>query len=104
MPVIKVSAQAAQELAEAAAWYEQEQAGLGVKLLDEFEHALELLGEEFAPLVPVPGEAARLGAKRLLLHRFPFSIVTIERDDQLIIVAVAHQSRKPGYWRERVQT
>ncbi len=104
MHAIRVSEQAAQELEEAAAWYEKEQAGLGEKLLDESEHTLDLLSEKFPALVPMPSEAGALGAKRILLHRFPFSVVTIERGEELIIVAMAHQSRKPGYWAERIRT
>jgi len=47
-------------------------------------------------------EAAKLGAKRLILQRFPFSIVTIANSQTITIVAFAHHSRKPGYWRERI--
>jgi hypothetical protein len=47
-------------------------------------------------------EAAKLGAKRLLLQRFPFSIVTIANSHVITVVAFAHHSRKPGYWHERI--
>ena len=104
MHTVQVTAEAAEELEEAAAWYEKEQPGLGAKLLDEFERALELLREEMPPLTPVHGEAAGRGAKRILLHRFPFSIITVEQSGSFIIVAVAHQARKPGYWRGRLST
>ena len=43
MPVVKISPEAAEELEEAAAWYEYEQTGLGTRFLDAFESALQLL-------------------------------------------------------------
>ena len=102
MPSVKVSPEAAQELEEAAVWYEKEQIGLGSRLLASFEHALKLLGEANPPLTPMQGEAANLGAKKLLLHRFPFSVITIELSQTIVVVALAHHSRKPGYWKPRV--
>jgi len=36
------------------------------------------------------------------LSRFPFSLVYLLDNDQLVIVAVAHASRRPGYWRDRL--
>ena len=40
---VKVSREAAIELEEAPVWYEKEQAGLGIRLIDSFEHAVQLL-------------------------------------------------------------
>ncbi len=99
---IKVSKEAGQELEKAAEWYEKEQRGLGGRLLLAFEHAVKLLEEPNPPLMPVQGEAAKLGAKKLILHRFPFSIITVELNQSIIIVALAHHSRKPAYWKLRM--
>lgn len=33
---------------------------------------------------------------------FPYQVVYYVEDDKLTIVAIAHQKRKPGYWRDRV--
>jgi hypothetical protein len=99
---IKVSKEAARELEEAAAWYEKEQAGLGTRLIDAFEHAVQLLREPNPPLTPVYGEAAQPGGKKIILHRFPFSLITVQFDQTIYIVAFAHHSRKPGYWMERI--
>lgn len=99
---VKVSTEATEELIEAAAWYELEILGLGDQLIDTFEQATTRLSEPNPPLVPVIGEAAKLGAKRLILQRFPFSIVTIANNQVITVVAFAHHSRRPGYWRERI--
>jgi hypothetical protein len=87
---VRVSREAATEL---------EEAGLGERLINAFEQAIELLEEPYPPLIPVNYDAAASGAKQLILHRFPFSLVTIERNQAVIVVAFAHHSRKPegGY-------
>jgi len=102
MQRVKVSKEAAKELEEAAAWYEREQPGLGYRLIDAFEHATQLLLEPNPPLTPIFGNAASLGGKKLILHRFPFSLITVQIDKTITIVALAHHSRKPGYWTERL--
>lgn len=99
---VRVSREAATELEEAASWYEQEEVGLGERLINAFELAIELLKEPNPPLVSATHSAAKSGAKQLILHRFPFSLVTIERNQAIIVVAFAHHSRKPGYWWRRL--
>jgi len=101
---IKVSKEAAAELEEAAAWYEKEDAGLGARLIDAFAHAVQLLREPNPPTTPVSGHAAALGAKKLILHRFPFSLVVVESNETIAVVALAHHARRPGYWSERLQS
>ena len=50
MKHIKIGKDAALELEEAAAWYEMEQQGLGMRFVSAFEHALQLLSESSPPL------------------------------------------------------
>ena len=102
MKQIKIGKDAARELEEAAAWYENEQPALGEKFIDAFESALELLGDTSPPLTPCLGDAGSIGAKKLILHKFPFSIIVYEREELMIVVALAHHSRKPSYWKGRV--
>jgi len=40
-------------------------------------------------------------ARRLPLRRFPYFIVYRELQEYLEVVAFAHQSRRPGYWKTR---
>jgi plasmid stabilization system protein ParE len=42
------------------------------------------------------------GTRRFVLDRFPFSIVYLDTDELVNIVAVAHAKRKPGYWKGRL--
>jgi plasmid stabilization system protein ParE len=42
------------------------------------------------------------GTRRFVLDRFPFSIVYLDDPDVVIIIAVAHNKRRPGYWKVRI--
>lgn len=39
--------------------------------------------------------------RRILFDRYPFSIYYRVTDDEIVVVAVAHQKRRPGYWASR---
>jgi plasmid stabilization system protein ParE len=43
------------------------------------------------------------GTRRILLERFPFSVVFRELLHEIQIVAVAHAKRRPGYWTNRLR-
>ena len=101
MPKVRILRQAAEEAEAAAAWYEKECQGLGTEFAEAIESAIDLLEDGFLPLSPMPGNSGRKGAKRLILRRFPYDVVVIQSRDELIVVAFAHHSRKPGYWRDR---
>jgi toxin ParE1/3/4 len=96
--------EATQEATEAAAWYEHERTGLGRDFAQAIEAALDLLQDDIVPLAAMPGAAGTRGTKRLILKRFPYDIVVQERPGEIIVVAVAHHSRRPGYWRNRLRT
>lgn len=42
------------------------------------------------------------GTRRLMLTRFPYSLIYLIQVDRCYVVAFAHAKRRPGYWRERV--
>lgn len=85
------------EQAAAAQRYESEVAGLGAQFVDEVQAGSRRLLEFPAIRSPL---ADRI--RRLVLERFPFSVVYIVEGEFVRILAVAHQSRRPGYWRSRV--
>ena len=101
---VRIHSAAAEEAAQAAAWYEQERTGLGTEIERAVDSALDLLEVELVPLVTVPGIAASRGVKRLLLRRFPHAVIVLERPAEVIVIAFAHAARRPGYWRDRVQS
>jgi plasmid stabilization system protein ParE len=40
--------------------------------------------------------------RRYVLRQFPFSIIYQELSSEIVVFAVAHGRRRPGYWRDRV--
>jgi len=46
---------------------------------------------------------AAYGLRWILLGSFPIKLVYVVRDDALVVVAVVHARRRPGYWLERLQ-
>jgi hypothetical protein len=51
---------------------------------------------------PELGAPDRAGTRRVQIQRCPFSIIYRIQPEQLIVVAVAHHRRRPGYWQGRV--
>lgn len=103
MHSVRILEEAAEEAAEAAAWYEAERPGLGNDFAGAVEAAIDLIEENILPLLPTSGKAGAQGVKRIILKRFPYDIVTLEKPDETLVIAVAHHSRKPGYWRDRLK-
>jgi toxin ParE1/3/4 len=101
---VRILEVAAEEATEAAAWYEIQRSGLGTEFERAVDAALDLLEEDIVPLSPVPGVAGERGAKRLILRRFPYDVVVREVGTEIVVIAFAHQSRSPGYWRDRLRT
>lgn len=88
---------AAQDLRDAADFY-REQAGnaLSQALFAEFERSVALLVRH-----PALGPLWRHAKRRQIMKRFPYSLVYVVSGDEIRILAVAHHSRRPGYWRGR---
>jgi plasmid stabilization system protein ParE len=77
--------------------YDREVPGLGEEFIAEVEHAVMRIAA-----FPEHGSPYLAGTRRVVLGRFPYSVVYESHPDGLLIVAVAHQSRRPGYWRHRL--
>ena len=88
--------EAADEYAAAFLWYDERGAGLAAAFVGEIGRALRLIRE-------TPDRWPRYGARhrRILVRRFPYSLIYLLAPERIWIVAVAHTSRKPGYWRTR---
>lgn len=91
---IELHPAAQRELIASAAYYESKLPGLGTDFLGEFRQTLSLFDKN-----PEIGVVIELPYRRVVLNRFPFSIIYRFKEPTVRIVAVAHQRRKPGYWR-----
>jgi plasmid stabilization system protein ParE len=87
---------AEEEMIEAALSYDLAKAGLGDLFLDDIQHAIDTVRE-----YPELGESVAYGFRRILLRRFPFSVIYLVESEEIAVVAVAHQRRHPDYWKGR---
>ena len=88
---------AEEEMTEASVFYEVATSGLGAGFLDEVQRVINILRDH-----PELSQPVSQGLRRALLHRFPFSLIYSIEVDVVLIVAVSHQRRRPGYWRDRI--
>ena len=94
--LVRLHPDAEAELSEAAAFLDLESPGLGLVFLDDFEHAIKIIMShpEVAPVL-------QGRVRRKVLRKFPYSIIYSVVDDEIRILAVCHQRRRPFYWRPR---
>lgn len=96
MIVVQILTQASEELEASIFYYESQQPGLGEAFLAEFKSAQERILE-----FPKAARLIRGDIRRRPIHRFPYSILYRVSNDEIVIVAVAHRRRRPGFWRVR---
>jgi plasmid stabilization system protein ParE len=95
--IVSLAREAESELIDGALFYaEQANVDLGLAFIAEFERSLEVLVAH-----PALGAPWRAKTRRFPLRRFPYSIIYRIKADELRVIALAHQRRRPGYWSER---
>ncbi|MEQ1616044.1 MAG: type II toxin-antitoxin system RelE/ParE family toxin [Hyphomicrobiaceae bacterium] len=76
-------------------------------LADQSEGAAERFLEELADakdrVLQFPNGGSRIGkgARRLLFRRHSYQLIYCVTADEIVVIAVAHLSRRPNYWRKR---
>ena len=88
---------AEEELAEAVAYDESRRAGLGAEFQEQVESLVWLIrgDPERWPL------HQQTSCRKASLDRYPYNLFDLDLDDRIWIAAIAHQKRKPGYWKRR---
>jgi plasmid stabilization system protein ParE len=85
------------EIVEAVAFYLSEESPQSAERFDaEVQEAEHLIAKQ-PYLYPIVENGIR--AKQL--DGFPFAVLYSIEGDEIVIVAVSHAKRKPGYWRKR---
>lgn len=93
------------DITEAAEWYEERAAGLGVEFVNAVFSALEHMSRtprRFAVWPHAPEVSPPV--QRYLMRAFPaYAIAFRQFSDHLVVIAVAHSSRKPRFWSDRTK-
>jgi len=88
--------QARSDITEAIAWYETQGQGLGA----DFVRAVEVASASIQAN-PFQHQRVRGDRRRTTLRRFPYSLVYVVTDDEIIVLACIHGRREPKRWHER---
>lgn len=85
------------EFEKSALFYNEKFPGLGLEFAAEVQTAVA-----FAFAHPEAGTPVSDRFRRVVVRRFPYSVVYRSKGDRIYIIAVAHQRRHPNYWNDRV--
>jgi plasmid stabilization system protein ParE len=84
------------EIAHETLYYNSISKALAEQFVKAVENAVALASE-----FPGMGTTYKYGTRRFYPRKFPFSVVYLERADEIYVLALAPFARKPGYWRTR---
>jgi toxin ParE1/3/4 len=84
-------------MTDAALFYESAAPSLGHDFLDDLQHAIDTAREP-----PELGAPVAHGFRRILVRRFPYSLIYAVEAGHIVVVAVAHQRRRPEFWKGRM--
>jgi len=97
MTELRVLPEAEEELRAVTLHYEAQRVGLGRALLTEVRRSYKRIAE-----FPLAGRKERSGIRVLSIARFPYRIYYRAADAEIVVIAIGHRRRRPGFWRERV--
>jgi plasmid stabilization system protein ParE len=96
MADVLIVAGAEQDYTDSLTWYSQRSESAARGFEAEFEQAIRSIQE-----APQRYPRCDRSHRFYLMRRYPFQIIYREVSSGVLIVAVAHVRRRPGYWRDR---
>ncbi|HUQ72250.1 MAG TPA: type II toxin-antitoxin system RelE/ParE family toxin [Planctomycetaceae bacterium] len=90
--------EAQDDFQESVTWY----AGEDIDVADWFALEVERTIDRIAA-DPGTGHPSGRGTRSIVLNKFPFRVVFAELPTRIVIIAVSHHSRHPGYWLKRLK-
>lgn len=96
--LLVVRPEAASELLEAQAWYEQRSPGLGF----EFARAIDAAVARAARM-PLAFPRIEADFRHVITRKFPYSVIYYASESELVVVSFFHHRRKPGAWSQNVR-
>ena len=95
-PTFEFHPEAVREAWEAHHWYAERNPRAAASFLDELDHAQEQVETH-----PDRWPTHLHGTRRYRLRRFPYLLVYHATPKRIVVLAVAHSKRRPGYWKMR---
>lgn len=97
MKQVIIDSEAENELSESVIFYERSKPGLGLDFERAAHEAVLTIQAD-----PTRHPLEKDGTRRLVMERFPFIVRYVDLPGTIWILAFAHTSRNPGYWRRRL--
>ena len=97
-PPLEYVDEAIAEAEAAARWYAERSPLAAIRFSEELHVAENAIAD-----APNAWPAFHHGTQRYLLRRFPFSVIYRVETHHILIIAVAHGRRRPGYWESRTR-
>jgi hypothetical protein len=91
---IRFLAEAEAELDGAVAYYDSQLSGLGADFAAEVQRGIARIAE-----YPRAWQLIGRRVRRYRLNRFPYGLVYVELQSEIVVLAVMHLHRRPDYWR-----
>ena len=89
---------AATEVEEDRTWYLARSESAEAGYLRELDHAVKQVID-----APLQWPQYLVGTRRYVFPTYPYSLVYFVEEDVVNVVAVAHDKKRPGYWRKRLR-
>lgn len=93
--------EAREELRDAAFWYEDREPGLGEKFYDAIDEATSRIIDWPRSAPVFPGWVDTPTVRTMAVPVFPYRVLYYLTDTSFVILAYAHNRRKPRYWEHR---
>jgi toxin ParE2 len=79
-------------------WYAEKDPKLAMAFARDFTRTVDRIAT-------MPDQFPEVGrqVRRALLHQFPYACYFLRLADHAVVIAVLHQIRKPGGWRDRAR-
>jgi plasmid stabilization system protein ParE len=90
---------ALEETKSAVSWYLEHSESAAQNFAAELDRAAELIQQ-----TPERWPRGELKTRRFVLQRFPYAVIYREREADIQILAIAHGSRRPQYWKKRLRS
>jgi toxin ParE1/3/4 len=101
---LELAREAEQDVEAACEWYDARRAGLGMEFLAALAVLLERIEAAPESFSRPEDYAGTRDLRQGLLRRFPYKVLfEIRSDGRLLGLAIAHTSRRPGFWQDRVE-
>lgn len=93
---VVVTREARHELREATRWYSARSPATGRQFIEAYRRARDLAAQ-----APTQWLEVEPGVRRVLLERFPYTLFYAVHGGQVVVLAIAHQKRRPRSWSDQ---